>query len=139
MSLTLSSLQSIPTSYATCSIGYNEEHTLPKKLDAISGAGFSAIELSFPDILSFASLHLEHEVQPVDYDDLCIACKAIKSMCDARGLEILMLQPFANFEGWPEGSDGRQDAFTRAKGWIRLMQACGTDMLQVGDDFDVFA
>ena len=43
-----------------------------------------------------------------------------------------MLQPFANFEGWKEGSDGRKDAFERAAGWIQIMQACGTDLLQVG-------
>lgn len=43
-----------------------------------------------------------------------------------------MLQPFANYEGWPEGSDGRKDAMDRARGWIRIMQACGTDLLQVG-------
>lgn len=132
MSLTISSLQSIPTSYATCSIGYNDEHTLPKKLEAISSAGFSAIELSFPDILSFASLHLRHEVRAADYDDLFTAAKVIRAMCDAKGLKVLMLQPFANFEGWPEGSDAREDAFGRAKGWIRIMQACGAEILQVG-------
>ena len=43
-----------------------------------------------------------------------------------------MLQPFSNFEGWPEGSDGRKDAFERARGWIRIMKACGCSMLQVG-------
>lgn len=43
-----------------------------------------------------------------------------------------MLQPFANFEGWPEGSAGRHDALSRARGWIRIMRAAGTDMLQVG-------
>ncbi|KAK4995118.1 hypothetical protein LTR66_004997 [Elasticomyces elasticus] len=132
MSIPLSSLQSIPTSYASCSIGCKDEHTLPKKLDAISAAGFHAIELSMPDLLSFASMHLRHEVGPYDYDDLCTAAKVVKAQCDAKGLKILMLQPFANFEGWAQGSEEREDAFTRLRGWIRIMDACGTDMLQVG-------
>ncbi|KAJ9663443.1 hypothetical protein H2201_005651 [Coniosporium apollinis] len=132
MSLSLDSLQSIPVSYASVSIGYKEEHTLPKKLEAISAAGFQAIELGFPDLLSFASLYLKKEVGPKDWDDLCTAAKVVKSQCDAKGLKILILQPFSNFEGWSEGSDERKDAFDRAKGWIKIMEACGTDMLQVG-------
>ena len=44
----------------------------------------------------------------------------------------MMLQPFANFEGWKEGSTERKEAFERAEGWIRIMKALSTDMLQVG-------
>jgi hypothetical protein len=42
-----------------------------------------------------------------------------------------MLQPFANFEGWPKESSERKDAFNRAAGWSSIMEAVGTDMLQV--------
>jgi len=131
MALQLSSLKTIPVSYATCSIGCKAEHTLPKRLDAISNAGFTAIELSMPDVLEFASLHLRKEVGAYDYDDLVTASKVIKSKCDAKGLKVLMLQPFSNFEGWAEGSSEREDAFRRARGWIKIMEAAGTDMLQV--------
>lgn len=131
MSLSASSFESIPVCYASCSIGCRPEDTLPKKLDAISGAGFRAIELSMPDLLSFASLHLRHDVGPYDFNDLCSAAKVVKTMCDAKHLKILILQPFANFEGWAEGSEERIDAFTRARGWVEIMKACGTDMLQV--------
>jgi sugar phosphate isomerase/epimerase len=131
MILQLSSLETIPVSYATCSIGCKAEHTLPKRLEAISNAGFTAIELSMPDILEFASLHLRKDVGPYDYDDLVTTSKVIKSMCDAKGLKVLMLQPFSNFEGWAEGSSEREDAFRRARGWIKIMEAAGTDMLQV--------
>ncbi len=44
----------------------------------------------------------------------------------------MMLQPFSNFEGWSKGSKERADAFVRAKGWMRIMEALGTDMLLVG-------
>ncbi|KAE9964895.1 hypothetical protein BLS_007991 [Venturia inaequalis] len=132
MALQLSSLKAIPVSYATCSIGCRPEHTLPKRLDAIASAGFTAIELSMPDILEFASMHLRKEVGPYDYDDLVTASKLVRGMCDAKDLKVLMLQPFSNFEGWPENSSEREDAFRRARGWVKIMEAVGTDMLQVG-------
>jgi sugar phosphate isomerase/epimerase len=131
MTLQLASLTTIPTSFATCSIGCKDEHTLPRRLHAIASTGFTAIELSMPDILSFASLYLKHEVGPYDYDDLVTAAHVIKDMCDAKKLKVLMLQPFSNFEGWQKGSEERDDAFRRAKGWMRIMEAAGTDMLQV--------
>jgi hypothetical protein len=43
----------------------------------------------------------------------------------------MMLQPFANFEGWPKDSPERKDAFERAAGWIEIMKVVGTDILQV--------
>ena len=128
-------LNSIPTAFASCSIGYNKEHTLPKRLEAIAAAGFQAIELSFPDILSFANIYLQRDVQPTDYDGLCTTSKEIKAMCEGHKLKILMLQPFANYEGWPQESEGWADAEARAAGWIRIMTACGTDMLQVNITF----
>ena len=123
----------IPTAFATCSIGCKPEHTVPRRLEAIAASDFTAIELSFPDILSHANAHLQREVTATDYDALCTAAAHIKSLCDDLKLEILMLQPFANYEGWPPGSEGRADAERRAAGWIRIMKACGTQMLQVNN------
>jgi len=121
-----------PTCYASCSIGWKPEHDLPAKLEAISSAGFDAIELSMPDLISFANRDSTKEVGPNDYETLCEHGKEIDRMCREHQLKILILQPFANFEGWPKGSRERQDAFDRAEGWIRIMEGVGTDMLQVG-------
>ena len=134
------SLENIPLAYASVSIGCKPEHTLPKKLDAISSAGFQGIELGMPDLMSFANQLLQpgkertghSAIGPYDYDELCSAAKETRCLCDAKGLKILMLQPFANFEGWPEDSPERKDAWRRAEGWMLIMEACGTDMLQVG-------
>ena len=120
----------VPTCYASCSIGKPSDALLDK-LNVISAAGFDAIELSYPDLLNFAKSFLEKEVKEKDYDDLCRAGNEVRELCKARGLKILVLQPFSSFEGWPEGSSERKDAFERAHGWIRIMQAVGTDMLQV--------
>ena len=121
----------IPTCYASCSIGTKPEHDLPAKLKAISSAGFDAIELSLPDLVSFAQSHLNKDVSNYDYPELCEAGKKVRELCEENSLKILILQPFANFEGWPDGSPEKEDAWKRAKGWVQIMEAVGTDMLQV--------
>lgn len=125
------SLQRMPLSYASCSIGSGPSDTLPRKLEAIAQAGFIAIELSFPDIIEYGSRILGHQIAPENYAELLSVAGEIRKLCDAHDLKVMMLQPFANFEGWPKGSVEREDAFTRAKGWMEIMKVVGTDLLQV--------
>jgi sugar phosphate isomerase/epimerase len=125
------SLQQIPLSYASCSIGCGPSDTLPRRLEAISRAGFEAIELSFPDILDYGEHMLGHPIQPNDYNELTSVAREIRTLCKANGLSVVMLQPFANFEGWPKDSPERKDVFERAAGWIEIMKVVGTDILQV--------
>lgn len=134
MSVSKDSLSSIPTCYATVSVG-TPKHNLEEKLRAIAGAGFQGIELGFPDLLSFASKNLGRDVGPQEFDILCNSGLEVKRICTELGLKIVMFQPFSNFEGWKPQSAERRDAFKRAKGWIRIMEAVGTDMLQVGCQF----
>ncbi|RAL63035.1 hypothetical protein DID88_004120 [Monilinia fructigena] len=122
MNISPESLTKIPASFATVSVGTTST-PLSSKLSAISSAGFTAIELGFPDLLSFASTFYKKEIIENDYDSLCAAGSEVKKLCEKNNLGIMMLQPFSNFEGWPEGSDERKDAFERAKGWIRIMGA----------------
>lgn len=125
-------ISGIPTSYATCSIGNQPPRDLEQKLNAIHAAGFKGCELAFPDLLEFAKSYLKKDVKENDYDSLCEVGQVVKNICKRLDVTIVMLQPFANLEGWPKGSSERADAFNRAKGWIRIMEAVGTDMLQVG-------
>jgi sugar phosphate isomerase/epimerase len=132
----MESLGQIPLAYASCSIGCRNEHTLPKKLAAISAAGFQAIELSMSDLVSFANQHLgradPNEITGTSYDALCEAGTEVRRLCASQNLSILVLQPFENFEGWPKASPEYRDAWDRVNGWVRIMQAVGTDLLQVG-------
>ncbi|KIX08164.1 uncharacterized protein Z518_02820 [Rhinocladiella mackenziei CBS 650.93] len=124
-----------PTCFASCSIGFDHaRYTLPDKLVAIANAGFDAIELSMSDILGYGQQISESklEIDPKDYATLRSVGKDIGDLCQKQGLEILILQPFANFEGWPKGTPQREDAFERAMGWMGIMEAVGTDMLQIG-------
>lgn len=126
----------IPLSLASCSIGL-PHHTLHQKLEAISQSGFKGIELSFPDLLSHAkelqSLGQlpEGEIKEDDWPTLCKAAEHVRHLCETHGLQVLVLQPFANFEGWTDDK-ARAAVFARAKGWAQIMAAAGTDMLQVG-------
>lgn len=121
----------VPVAFASCSIGL-PKHTLHQKIEALSKAGFDAIELSFPDLQAFANRHFNRDVPDDDYISLCEAGVEVHRLCKGHGLKILVLQPFSNFEGWPKGSKEREEAFARARGWINIMDAVGTDMLQVG-------
>lgn len=129
--ITRSSLNAIPTSFATVSVGTPSD-SLEEKLAAISSAWFQAIELGFPDLLNFANKHYGRKIADTDYSALCEAAAEIRTLCKHYNLRIMMLQPFSNFEGWPQGSKERNKAFARARGWVRIMEALGTDMLQVG-------
>jgi sugar phosphate isomerase/epimerase len=129
--ITSASLKEIPLSYASCSIGCSPNDTLPRKLEAIAGAGFTAIELSFPDILDYATQVLGRELASDNYAELLPVAGEIRKLCEAKNLSIMMLQPFSNFEGWHRGVVEREEAFARAIGWMEIMNAVGTDMLQV--------
>jgi sugar phosphate isomerase/epimerase len=72
---------------------------LLKKLKAISVAGFQAIELGFPDLVSFASSHHKRDNKEDDYENLCAPGVAVRRLCSTNKLDIMMLQPFPNFEG----------------------------------------
>ncbi|KAI9369065.1 xylose isomerase-like protein [Aspergillus egyptiacus] len=122
---------SIPLSYATCSLG-TPTTPLQSKLQALHSASFTGIELSFPDLLSFASAHHNHPIAEDDYPSLRTAASALAALAAQNNLTIMMLQPFSNLEGWPRGSPQREDAFKRARGWISIMEAAGIPMLQVG-------
>jgi sugar phosphate isomerase/epimerase len=130
MSISRSSLDSIPTSFATVSVGKPDD-PLEDKLKAISSAGFQGIELGFPNLQSFASVFHKKEIAENDWENLCSTGKEVKTLAAKYNIKIMMLQPFSNFEGWEKGSKEREDAFARAKGWIKIMHAVGTDMLQV--------
>ncbi|KAK4202186.1 xylose isomerase-like protein [Triangularia verruculosa] len=130
------STTNIPLAFASCSIGL-PKHTLHQKIEAIRSAGFQGIELSFPDLISYASLHFGRDIAEDDYSTLSEAAKAVKELCSRHELTIMVLQPFSNFEGWPSGSSERDGAFARAKGWIRIMDAAGIKMLQVGSSDSV--
>ena len=120
----------LPTSFATCSLGAPST-PLPDKLRAIASAGFKGIELAFPDLVAFASKFHGKEIKEDEYAKLYAAGQEVRKLCEELGLQIMMLQPFSNFEGWKIGTKEREDAMKRAAGWIEIMEAIGAEMIQV--------
>lgn len=127
----LSPVKNIPLSYASCSIGSKPSDTLPQKLEAISDAGFTGIELSFPDILDYGSRMYGHQIASDNFAELTTVAGEIRKLCKANNLQVMMLQPFSNFEGWKRGSKDQENAWFRANGWMEIMRVIGTDLLQV--------
>ncbi|WP_373740415.1 bifunctional sugar phosphate isomerase/epimerase/4-hydroxyphenylpyruvate dioxygenase family protein [Neisseria sp.] len=86
--------------------------TLPEKLAAIAAAGFHGVEIFENDLLYFNG-------SPSD----------IRKMCEDHELEIMLFQPFRDFEG------GARDRLThqlnRAERKFELMAELGTDRLLV--------
>lgn len=131
VAISRSSLDAIPTSIATASLGTPSD-SLEAKLSAIASAGFQAVELGFRDLVSFASTTFRKEIQEDDFDNLVRAGKEVRKLCANHDLKIVLLQTPSRFEGWNKGSKDRDQAFLNARGWIRIIQSLGTDMLQVG-------
>ena len=80
-----------------------------EKLTAIAAAGFDGIEIFEQDFTAF-------EESPRD----------VGAMVRDHGLEIMLFQPFRDFEGLPEPLRAR--AFARAERKFDLMNELGTDL-----------
>ena len=99
------------------------------KMASIRHAKFDGMELAMKDILDFHKAQTGQTITEKDVDSVVEAARAIKEIADAIGLRIIMLQPFNQFEGW--GPARRETSFDRAADWLRVMDALGTDILQV--------
>lgn len=86
--------------------------TLPEKLKAIAAAGFDGVEIFENDLLYFDGTPAE-----------------VRSMCANLGLEIMLFQPFRDFEGGPRERLSRQ--LERAARKFELMHELGTRRILV--------
>lgn len=96
------------TAIATVSISGN----LREKLEAIAAAGYDGIEIFEQDFIADAS-----------------GPREVGRMVRDHGLDIVLFQPFRDFEGLPEPL--RAKAFDRAERKFDLMQELGTDLVLV--------
>jgi len=96
------------TSIATVSLS----GSLSEKLDAIAAAGFEGIEIFEQDFIADTASPRE-----------------IGNRIAEKGLEILLFQPFRDFEGLPK--ELRRKAFDRAERKFDLMQELGTGLILV--------
>jgi len=100
-------------------------------MDMAAKYGYQGIELWHEDLMDVAeqlpggAALLENQLA---------AAGIVKSMCDARNIEIVCLQPFMNFEGLVD----RQQHARRVEElrvWIQLAHVLGTDVIQIPSNF----
>ncbi len=96
------------TAIATVSISGN----LTEKIDAVAAAGYDGIEIFEQDFIADAE-----------------SPRAVAQRVRDAGLEILLFQPFRDFEGLT--GTARAMAFDRAERKFDLMQELGTDLILV--------
>ena len=96
------------TAIATVSISGN----LSEKLAVIAAAKFDGVEIFEQDFIA-------HGLSP----------KVVGQMARDHGLEIMLFQPFRDFEGLPEPERSR--AFDRAEIKFDLMEEMGTDLMLI--------
>ena len=84
--------------YSTDSAGMHPSHTLPTKLRAIAEAGFTQVELAFPDLETYAEQ--EHpgygkldECGKGSVDVLLETAGKVRLMCEELGMVILVIHP----------------------------------------------
>jgi len=108
------------------SLGRAWNHRLAPKLDQAAQYGFEGIEIFFED--------LEYHANEQFAGDQLAAAHDIKRLCDARNLEILVLQPFMHYEGL---TDRKEHAarITTFKHWLTIAHALGTDTIQIPSNF----
>ncbi|MBU6498002.1 MAG: sugar phosphate isomerase/epimerase and 4-hydroxyphenylpyruvate domain-containing protein [Rhodospirillales bacterium] len=86
--------------------------SLPEKLEAAAAIGFDGVEIFENDLLTF-------DGSPAD----------VRRIADGLGLEIMIFQPFRDFEAMAEPQRAR--AMDRAERKFDVMQALGTDLVLV--------
>jgi 4-hydroxyphenylpyruvate dioxygenase len=85
--------------------------TLPEKLEAISNAGFDAVEIFENDLIQF-------DGTPAD----------VREICRRLGLRISMYQPFRDLEGLTNPTI-RKRTFERLERKLQLMKELDTDLI----------
>ncbi|XXH04735.1 hypothetical protein Hte_011157 [Hypoxylon texense] len=115
-------------SLGRCSAG----HSLESKLDAAQSYGYQGVEICYEDLEAIASKPRHH---PIPFaclppPDQTTAALKIRASCEERGIEIVCLQPFPQYEGLLDRRE-RESRFSELLAWIKLARVLGTDMIMI--------
>lgn len=91
--------------------------TLPEKLHAIARAGFTGVEIFEPDLEAYQG----------DVSDIAWLTKSL-------GLQVMLYQPFRNYEGMPE--DNVRSSLERARRTFEAMHKLGCGQLLLCSNVD---
>lgn len=112
-------------SIATVSLGRcTAGHSLQNKLEAAASQDFRGIELFYEDLVNLAA-SFPGGATPENQLD---AASTIRRLCSKRGLAVICLQPFVQYEGLLD-RDAHNQRVEDMRFWIRLAHALGTDLI----------
>ena len=102
-------------SIASLSLGRAAFHKLSHKLDMAQKYGIEGIELFYEDLEVFT----KEKYQNTTKESLLTAASDVERLCNARGLQIVCLQPFMHYEGMRRERlrDGKHE-LTGAKAYV---------------------
>ncbi|GCB23482.1 3-dehydroshikimate dehydratase [Aspergillus awamori] len=114
---------------ASMSVGRAWVHSLPEKLSQIAQAGFKGVEIFYEDLEYLA----KEKGEPTE-ENLLIAARETKDICDRHGLEVIGLQPFLFYEGLLD-RDVHQQKIAKLHTWFKIVKILGTDIIQIPSNF----
>jgi sugar phosphate isomerase/epimerase len=109
---------------ASVSLGQHSSHTLPLKIRAAAESGFSGLEITYPDLESYAAT-LSCPILD--------AAQQVSDLCKALGILVIALVSFQNFEG-NKSSLGKR--LKEAARWLTIARTMKAEYLQVPSTYD---
>lgn len=105
-------------------------HSLAHKLDMARKYGFQGIEVFYEDLVD-----LTHSMPGGSTpENQLSAARTIRDLCEAKGLEIICLQPFTHFGGLVDRNE-QQEQFDAIHLWMQLAHTLGTDLILLPSSF----
>ncbi|GAB7362467.1 hypothetical protein MBLNU230_g2789t1 [Neophaeotheca triangularis] len=127
----------MPCQSAICShsLGRAWVHSLESKLDQAALHGLD-IELFYEDLLYFARrlAGINDQSTIPEADQMIDAARAVRSLCDERGLTVMCLQPFMHYEGLRDRREhGRR--VEEMNLWVRMCRILGANVIAIPSTF----
>lgn len=110
-------------------------HSIKTVLEAAVANGIKGIEICYEALLNHAS-RLEGSLKEDGELLLLQSAEDIKKLCDALGLVVIVLQPFASYEGLVDEEEHRR-AVRKWSHWLALAHALGCDTIQMPSNFEL--
>jgi 4-hydroxyphenylpyruvate dioxygenase len=111
-----------------CSAG----HSLDSKLDAAQSYGYQGVEICYEDLVAIASQLPHGRIPDASLPPMnqITAASRIAALCQDRGIEILCLQPFPQYEGLVNQQE-HKSRFSELLIWVKLARVLGTGMIMI--------
>lgn len=114
----------------TMSLGRAWHHQLPEKIAQASAKNFSGMEVFYED-LEYAAKALPGGIST---ENLFVAAREIRDLCNKGNLEIICLQPFMFYEGLTD-RDEHAKRIEKLSVWFELIKILETDIIQIPSNF----